>query len=269
MKLPDPISSAALGGNSILKEQLNKIYLVAAGDGALIDAGYVTAENRRALQTLYDRFPFAHVFLTHGHRDHAEAAAWVAETFDCTVHIHPNETLVGAAVDPSRLRRDLLDGARFVFGELTLVVLHTPGHTPGHCVFHLEPLELLFSGDLVLGEGTTWVGPPDGRMSDYLASLRRVQQLPLRMIAPGHGPLVEGGRERVDELIAHRLMREEQVLTALAQGATELGFLVESVYPDLAAERIPLAHLTLLGHLEKLIEEGRVARRGARYEAID
>lgn len=265
VKLPTPLFQIELGGNPVLASQTNNVYLIAAGEGALIDAGYLTASNRAALQELYDHYPFGHLFLTHGHRDHAEAAAYCAAHFDCLVHVHPLETLTGPPVPPERYATDLVDGGRFAFGEIELVVLHTPGHTPGHCAFALEPLDVVLAGDLVLGEGTTWVGPPDRRMSDYFRSLQRLLDAPPKLIASAHGPLIESPKAKVAELLAHRRMREGQVLASLEAGAGEVGAIVARIYPELEAARIPMAHLTVVGHLEKLLEEGRALRDGRRY----
>ncbi len=196
------------------------------------------------------------VLLTHGHSDHRGAADALARATGVTVRAW--SAAGGALRDGEALD---LDGER-------LVVMYTPGHAQDHVVFHWEARRVLFSGDLVLGQGTVNVTPPGGSMAAYLRSLERVERLPLALIAPGHGPLIRDPEKRIAEYRAHRLMREQQVLALLAAGPRSVPELTAAIYPDLDPRLGGAAAGTVTAHLEKLIDEGRVLRRDARFALV-
>src|SRR5207253_3949750 len=117
-------------------------------------------------------------------------------------------------------------------GGLDLVAILTPGHAADHCCFLLATDRAMFTGDHVLGRGTTVVEWPGGDMAAYLASLQRLLDLNLERLYPGHGPLVPDAAGTVREYIAHRLLREQQVLEALAAGDRTPAQIVARVYAD-------------------------------------
>lgn len=140
---------------------------------------------------------------------------------------------------------------------LTLVVQHTPGHIHAHICLWLVEQQLLFAGDLVAGEGTILIVPPDGDMAAYLNSLRAMQVLAPTAILPGHGPVIEDSHRLLQHYIDHRLQREQQVLTYLAQGYTLAEEIAAQIYAD-RPEAIQIGALQIEAHLEKLWREGRV-----------
>src|SRR5205823_4087797 len=131
----------------------------------------------------------------------------------------------------------------------------------------------LFTGDAVLGRGTTVINPPDGDLAAYLRSLRRMQELTPATIYPGHGPTVFQARDKLEEYVAHRAMREEQVVEAIRAGHERIADMVPLIYAEYPVELHELAGRQVLAQLLKLEREGRVARRGAgdaaRYELIE
>jgi glyoxylase-like metal-dependent hydrolase (beta-lactamase superfamily II)/8-oxo-dGTP pyrophosphatase MutT (NUDIX family) len=145
--------------------------------------------------------------------------------------------------------------------SLKLQALFTPGHARGHLCFHDEANSVLISGDNVVGFGSVLIDPADGNMRDYLASLRRLRALPnVTVLFPGHGPAVANPYEKIDEYIAHRLEREARILTAVRTGAATPKEIVARVYSDVNPKAYPMAERAVLAHLEKLIEDGLVAR---------
>jgi glyoxylase-like metal-dependent hydrolase (beta-lactamase superfamily II) len=163
-----------------------------------------------------------------------------------------------AGFEPSHV---LNDGDAVTLGERVLRALHTPGHASNHLCYLLEGTGLLFTGDHLMQGSTVVIGPPDGSMGDYLRSLARLQKEPVTRIAPGHGLTIEDAQAEIVRIIAHRLQREAKVVARLRHlGASNLDTLVASVYDDVDSRLHPVAQGSLLAHLLKLEEDGRVMR---------
>lgn len=166
--------------------------------------------------------------LTHGHPDHAEGAVRFAELTGTKVR----------ALDPALRLGDEGLGAGDVVrvGGLELRVVPTPGHTADSLCFHLPADQAVLTGDTVLGRGTTVVAHPDGRLGDYLDSLRRLRSLTVddgvHTVLPGHGPVLEDAQGAVEFYLAHRAHRLAQVETAVENGHRAPGAVVEHVYAD-------------------------------------
>lgn len=205
----------------------------------------------------------AAILLTHRHPDHAPGAARLSESTGAPVHAYRAE---GA-------ERGLADGEVLEAGSVRIHTVHTPGHTPDHVCFLLEGEGRLFTGDVVLGRGTSIIDPPEGDMATYLRSLRALLELRPRTIYPGHGPVVFDAPSRLEEYLTHRLRREDQVVAALGSGPRSPEELVPGIYGDEVPEAMfPAAARSVLAHLLKLEREDRVARtvRGeeARFELV-
>ena len=170
------------------------------------------------------------VLLTHSHGDHAAGA----------------ERLGAEAILPG-------DGEE----HAGLRALATPGHAADHVCF-LTADGVCFSGDLVLGEGSTFVPPDGGSLAAYMESLRLLQAEPIELIAPGHGPWVTDPAAKLAEYVEHREMRERRLLAALARGERSRESLLAEVWDDVPAEVRPAAALVMEAHLQKLEAEGRL-----------
>jgi glyoxylase-like metal-dependent hydrolase (beta-lactamase superfamily II) len=203
----------------------------------------------------------AAVLVTHDHPDHAPGAAAFAR-------------LVDAPLSAFRLEEaeHLRDGQRIVAGEVSLTAVHTPGHTSDHMSFHVPAVGALFTGDAVLGRGTSFIDPPDGDLVQYLRSLTRMQELHPRTIYPGHGPIVLRAQETLQRYIDHRGEREQQIVDAISSGPRTIADLVAEIYAGYPPEVHELAARSVLAHLLKLSAEGRAEQRGrgdgATWEAI-
>jgi glyoxylase-like metal-dependent hydrolase (beta-lactamase superfamily II) len=191
------------------------------------------------------------VAVTHDHPDHAPGALPFAELVDAPLYAY---RLAGA----ERLHA----GQDLRVGVLELKAVHTPGHTSDHVAFFEPGSGALFTGDAVLGRGTSFIDPPDGNLVAYLRSLKRMVELGPRTIYPGHGPVVLRGREKLLEYLAHREEREVQVLGALADGPRTIAEMVEVIYAGHPKDVRPLAARSILAHLLKLADEGRAERTG-------
>ena len=184
------------------------------------------------------------IFITHRHADHAPAALPLKRRTGARI-VAPRGVLeeTDVIVDDG----DVVDGLR---------VIATPGHTNEH-VCYLTPDGDLFTGDTILGAGTTTIFPPDGHMGDYIRSLRRLRELQPRRIFPAHGPTRDDAVALIDEYIAHRLEREQQVLEAIAAGARTPAAMRARIYPDLDPRLHGAAEIQIRAHLTKLEEDGR------------
>jgi glyoxylase-like metal-dependent hydrolase (beta-lactamase superfamily II) len=205
------------------------------------------------------------VVLTHTHPDHAPATARLVKATGAEVLAFGKHRDKDCDVVPDRVigEGDTIEGTEF-----GLNVLHTPGHAPNHLCFLLEEERVLFTGDTVL-EGTWSVVSPKrgGDMTAYLASLDRLRKLRMSRIAPGHGDVIDEPRARIDEYVAHRRQREQQVLRCVKkQGQARVAEIVTALYgaQDLPPELIEAAGWQVHAHLLRLKAEGKVAGTSAR-----
>jgi glyoxylase-like metal-dependent hydrolase (beta-lactamase superfamily II) len=145
---------------------------------------------------------------------------------------------------------------------LTLRAMHTPGHTRGHLSFYEARTGALITGDNIVGLGSVLIDPPEGNVRDYLASLERYRALlpRVKVLFGGHGPAVAAPRAKIEEYIAHRLEREQNILRAVRAGATTTEEIVARVYTDVNPKAHALAARAVLAHLEKLVADDLVAR---------
>ncbi|MFA3843154.1 MBL fold metallo-hydrolase [Streptomyces aureus] len=192
--------------------------------------------------------------LTHGHPDHAEGAGRFAELTRTDVR----------ALDPDlRLGDEGLAGGDVVtVGGLELRVVAAPGHTADSLCFHLPADRAVLTGDTVLGRGTTVVAHPDGRLGDYLDSLRRLRSLTVDdgvdTVLPGHGPVLEDAQGAVEFYLAHRANRLAQVETAVESGYVTASEIVAHVYTAVDRSLWPAAELSVLAQLDYLKEHGLI-----------
>ncbi|MFF1396801.1 MBL fold metallo-hydrolase [Streptomyces sp. NPDC058287] len=192
--------------------------------------------------------------LTHGHPDHAEGAGRFAELTRTDVR----------ALDPDlRLGDEGLAGGDVVtVGGLELRVVAAPGHTADSLCFHLPADRAVLTGDTVLGRGTTVVAHPDGRLGDYLDSLRRLRSLTVDdgvdTVLPGHGPVLEDAQGAVEYYLAHRANRLAQVETAVESGYVSASEIVAHVYAAVDRSLWPAAELSVLAQLDYLKEHGLI-----------
>ncbi|MEU0060851.1 MBL fold metallo-hydrolase [Streptomyces sp. NPDC006334] len=192
--------------------------------------------------------------LTHGHPDHAEGAARFAGLTGTKVR----------ALDPALRLGDegLAAGDVITVGGLELRVVPTPGHTADSLCFHLPADRAVLTGDTILGRGTTVVAHPDGRLGDYLDSLRRLRSLTVddgvHTVLPGHGPVLEDAQGAVEFYLAHRAHRLAQVETAVEDGHRAAADVVAHVYADVDRSLWPAAELSVRAQLEYLTEHGLI-----------
>jgi len=254
-------------------------YIVGAGEVAIVDPGPDNADHLAALLAAVEGERVTHIFLTHTHRDHSGAlaalqAATGAPTYAEGPHraarpLHAQEanTLEGSGDRSFLPDVALADGARVDGAGWALAALATPGHTANHMAFILEaePVQsegVIFVGDHVMGWSTTVVAPPDGSMSAYMESLRRLLARPETLYLPGHGGAVPQGPAFVERFLRHRQSRERAILRALERGPMAIPDIVRAIYFGLDPRLANAAGLSTLAHMEDLVERGDVLTEG-------
>jgi len=237
-------------------------YLVGTGRSRiLLDTGDGRVEYLAVLQQALEQAgvtEIQEIVLTHGHPDHIGGADSVMERhgrlrvgklghepFDGPYGLEIHEIREGDVIET--------EGA-------TLRAMHTPGHAPDHLCFVLEEEQAIFTGDNVLGVGTTVIPPGSGNLGDYMDSLQRLLAESPGMLFPAHGPRIDDGVAKIREYIAHRLEREQQILEALAAGASRVPEMVAIIYAAYPTSLHAAAGQSVASHLLKLEDEGRVRR---------
>jgi endoribonuclease LACTB2 len=265
-----------------------------SGEGVLIDSGF---GDEKSIQTrvefLRERpdVKVRRIVLTHHHFDHTSGASqlrdetggrtvlhgeevgflkdWKAEVPQ-DIEVPEDQKELAEQIEKFRKQaaeagpdEKVADGDTISVGDLTVEVVHTPGHTLGSMCLYLREERGLFTGDTALGLGTVAISPPPhGDMALYLRSLERLKGYDCAVMLPGHGQAVHDVKRKLQELIDHRVEREEQVLRLLSDGKTTPKAMLSAIYMELDKRIVPMALRQIEAHLAKLEAEGRVKRAG-------
>ena len=212
---------------------------------AIIDPGPRLESQLRRLEAAVDSAESVVVLVTHGHGDHAAGAEELGRR-------------VGAEVRGPGQERDISDGQVFSTDAGDVVAVSTPGHSRRHFCFHIPERGALFTGDMILGEGsTTWVGEYPGGVADYLASLDRLGALEADIFYPGHGKPLRDPAAAIARFRRHRLSRIDQVRRVVAQtGSTDARTLTRHVYGALPPDTFEMAASGVVAILDYLSASG-------------
>jgi glyoxylase-like metal-dependent hydrolase (beta-lactamase superfamily II) len=247
------------------------VYVVGGNDVAVIDPGPLLPVHVDALKRALEGKRVSHILITHTHSDHSPAAQPLKEWSGAkTYAFGPHGS--GKADDGVKVEEggdmafmpdvrvkdgDVIEGNGFTFE-----CVYTPGHTSNHMCFGLREEKALFTGDHVMGWSTTVVTPPDGDMTQYMASLRKLLARDDAVLYPTHGGPIRDPKPFIKAYIDHRLEREAQIVACLRDGVSTIPEMVARMYVDVDKRLHPAAARSVLAHLIQLEQEGRVAAEG-------
>jgi len=293
MRDPDPTFQPVPGEVVALSPDLRRIvapnpspmtfrgtntYLLGTRGIAVIDPGPENPAHRAAiLSALKPGQQITHIFVTHAHLDHSPLARPLAAATgapvlafgdamsgrsDVMIRLAASGLMGGGEGVDAGFVPDicLADGAIVTGDGWDLRALHTPGHMGNHLCFALD--DTLFCGDLVMGWASSLVSPPDGDLTDFMASCRRLRGSGWSALHPGHGAPILGPAPRIDWLIAHRASREAAILEHLGMGPASATTLAAAIYADTPAALLPAATCNVLAHLIDLNGQFRVEPEG-------
>lgn len=256
-------------------------------DAMLIDAGYGDDESIEARRAAFEgelsEFNVHHIAITHHHFDHSSGGRRLRDLLRADTGMNPvDEVLLHT---PSGSNEDLPDeeeinkraeiwhreaietpidvgledGDTIAAGRFTVRAVHTPGHTAGHNCYFVDELGILFTGDNVLGVGTSAIGPPPhGDMTAYLESLVRMNELHASLFAPGHGPVVTATDDKIKELLDHRAGRDRQIIELIDRGYETDRQIRRALYPEIQKGLRRAARGQVRAHLVRLVGQGAV-----------
>lgn len=254
-------------------------YLIGTESLAIIDPGPIIDEHITAIIKAVGARPVTHIIVTHTHADHSPAAKVLAKHFNATTYgegaHRPARDLYLGEINPldASADKDFIPDVALSDGEIicgdgwTLEAIATPGHTANHLAYSIKEENALLSGDHVMAWSTSIVAPPDGSMSDFMASIEVLMARDEHTFFPGHGGRVDNPNKFMRGLKTHRLMREASIIERLKAGDRTIKDMVKVMYASTKPALHGAAGLSVLAHLEDLVARGLVETEGA--PAID
>ncbi len=249
-------------------------YIVGDASVAVIDPGPEDEAHFQALIAALRGREVTHILVSHTHRDHSPLSRRLQEVTGAPVvaegphraarPLHFGEINPFAESSDTAFRPDIAigDGQTIEGDGWQMTAVATPGHTANHLAFALEGTGVLFSADHVMGWATSIVAPPDGSMADYMTSLDRLIARRDRLLLPGHGGPVRRPVSFMRALKTHRRMRERAVLGRIRAGDVSIPKMVQAIYRDTDPRLHGAAALSVLAHIEDLLERGEIETDG-------
>ena len=258
-------------------------FIIGTNDVYVVDPGPVIDSHRDALAAALSGRNVRGILITHCHGDHSPLSHWLksetgATTFGFGPHVQAGDDPLYDPEDEKEVSDDvkgeradlefspdvkLTDGSAInLIDGLSITAIHTPGHTSNHICYDFAEEDTLFTGDHVMGWSTTVITPPDGNMTDYMRSLARVRQLGRAIWRPTHGNAITSPLAYSTALIAHRTEREEQIYNQVRTSKQTIKEMVKVLYADVDEALHKPAARSVLAHIYKLIDEGRITVDG-------
>ncbi len=248
-------------------------YMIIGTDGAaFVDTGWDREGEAEARLEYIQRMgnpPMKAIVVTHRHPPHWGNAPAIQRATGAPILCAPDEKEpIEAVMEGARVDRVVQDGETLSLGNMTLEFVHAPGHTYGSLAVFIRESRALFTGDNVMGIGTSVVNPGQGDIASFLRTMDKFLGYNPAVIYPGQGPMVADPRAKLNELIQHRHEREQQIVDLLRQGPRTADELRDGLYTGLEERLNNLARNQVQSHLIKLEQEGRVTATGDTYRLV-
>ena len=233
-------------------------YLIGMEDITLIDPGPNIPQHIDKILSV-GKNKIKRILVTHTHTDHSPAALPISKKL--------NIPMFGRLVDRESQWEDetfipdnvLSHGDEISTDEYSLETIHTPGHASNHLCFYIKEIKCLLTGDHIMDGSTVVIAPPDGNMTEYINSLRLLEEYEINYFAPGHGNIMKEPTKTINSIIRHRLSRESKVFRCVEKKQnSNIDQLLLLVYDDVPEMLHPIAKMSLLAHLIKLEEDGKL-----------
>tara|TARA_B100000405_G_scaffold290789_1_gene241075 strand:- start:157 stop:957 length:801 start_codon:yes stop_codon:yes gene_type:complete len=261
------ITKITAPNGGVFTGQGTNTYLIGQEDITLVDPGPNIKEH---IQAILKRGAgkIKRILVTHTHTDHSPAALPISKKL--------NIPMFGRLIDRESEWEDetfipdtvLNHGDLIATKEYSLETIHTPGHASNHLCFYLEKHKCLLTGDHIMDGSTVVIAPPDGNMTEYIDSLKLLEDYDIDYFAPGHGNYMEEPSKTIQSIIRHRLSRESKVLRCVNKNKnSNLDELLPLVYDDVPEMLHPIARMSLLAHLIKLQDEEKIKSVENRYSS--
>ena len=261
------ITKITAPNGGVFTGQGTNTYLIGQEDITLVDPGPNIKEH---IQDILKRGAgkIKRILVTHTHTDHSPAALPISKKL--------NIPMFGRLIDRESEWEDetfipdtvLNHGDLIATKEYSLETIHTPGHASNHLCFYLEKHKCLLTGDHIMDGSTVVIAPPDGNMTEYIDSLKLLEDYDIDYFAPGHGNYMEEPSKTIQSIIRHRLSRESKVLRCVNKNKnSNLDELLPLVYDDVPEMLHPIARMSLLAHLIKLQDEEKIKSVENRYSS--
>lgn len=247
-------------------------YIVGRGEVAVIDPGPELPEHINAIQQGLTGEDITHIVVTHTHRDHSPASRPLQIAYSSPIYGFGRPERIGIESQTVQVEESfdtdfipdvpVQDGGLVSGNGWTLECVHTPGHTSDHICYRLKEEKALFCGDHVMGWSTSVIVPPDGSMSAYMESLKKLLPFDDLIYYPTHGPSIQNPKVFVNAYIQHRLHRETQIIDCLKAGYETIGDMVPVIYSDIDSNLQAAAAQSMFAGILKLVDDGRIGCNG-------
>lgn len=248
-------------------------YFVGSTELAVIDPGPRDDKHLEDILKAAGGRTISHILITHTHRDHVDNAQALKEATGAITCGYRRTGAERGNIQRSPSGTEFVDidfvpdielghGEAISGKDWSLTALHTPGHAPDHICYALDDRDILFSGDHVMAWNTSVVAPPEGRMADYLASLQLLLKRPESLYLPGHGGRISEATRMVKAYLLHRRWREQAIVAAIRDGRGTVREVAEMIYDKLDPKLHTAALLSVMAHVEHLIEREIISGEG-------